>query len=59
MAVTVDGYCYSWGCADGGWTGLERPVGLSVVEPGPSDDRCLRVGAIRVDTDGIAGEKLL
>lgn len=40
MAITVDGYCYSWGCADGGWTGLERPADLSVIDPGPSNDRC-------------------
>ncbi|CAN0558533.1 unnamed protein product, partial [Laminaria digitata] len=39
MAVTVDGYCYSWGCSDGGWTGLDRPNGLSVVDPGPANDR--------------------
>lgn len=39
MAVTVDGYCYAWGSADGGWTGLERPTGLSVVDPIPSNDR--------------------
>lgn len=40
MAITVDGYCYSWGCADGGWTGLALPKGLSVVDPGPANDRC-------------------
>lgn len=39
MAVTVDGYVYAWGSADGGWTGLGRPKGLSVVDPGPSNDR--------------------
>lgn len=43
MAVTVDGYCYAWGSADGGWTGLERPTGLSVVDPGPSNDRYMVV----------------
>lgn len=41
MAVTVDGYCYSWGCADGGWTGLALTKGLSVVDPGPTSDRCV------------------
>ncbi|CAM9181888.1 unnamed protein product [Choristocarpus tenellus] len=38
MAVTVDGFCYSWGCADGGWTGLERPGVLLRAEPGPAID---------------------
>ncbi|CAN0423718.1 unnamed protein product, partial [Ectocarpus sp. 12 AP-2014] len=41
MAVTVDGYCYAWGSADGGWTGLKRPPGLRVVDPGPSTDRAV------------------
>mmetsp|Transcript_36636 Transcript_36636/g.46689 ORF Transcript_36636/g.46689 Transcript_36636/m.46689 type:complete len:744 (+) Transcript_36636:264-2495(+) len=39
MAVTGDGELYSWGCADGGWTGLERPIDPPVVEPGPNADR--------------------
>lgn len=47
MAVTADGYCYAWGSADGGWTGLERPPGLSVVDPGPTNDRCTRQTADR------------
>lgn len=40
MAITTDGYCYAWGCADGGWTGLNLPKDLCVVDPGPANDRC-------------------
>lgn len=40
MAITTDGYCYAWGCADGGWTGLSLPKDLCVVDPGPANDRC-------------------
>eukprot|EP00611_Tribonema_gayanum_P025602 TRINITY_DN5870_c0_g1_i3.p2 TRINITY_DN5870_c0_g1~~TRINITY_DN5870_c0_g1_i3.p2 ORF type:complete len:171 (+),score=20.44 TRINITY_DN5870_c0_g1_i3:433-945(+) len=36
MAVTSTGHLYAWGCADGGWTGLQCPPGvLRCVEPGP------------------------
>ncbi|CAM9510226.1 unnamed protein product, partial [Discosporangium mesarthrocarpum] len=32
MAMTSEGQCYAWGCADGGWTGLDQPWDLQRVE---------------------------
>lgn len=34
MALMHDGRCLAWGCADGGWTGLDTPTNAPFVEQG-------------------------
>jgi len=39
MAITSEEDLYAWGCADGGWTGLERPINPPNVEAGPTTEK--------------------